>query len=70
MKRITVFVISLFVSLMVFSQDVQYEDVVYLKNGSVIRGMIIEQSPNQSITIQTADRKIFANRINRNSEVY
>jgi hypothetical protein len=36
-----------------------YEDVVYLKNGSIIHGMIIEQVPNESIKIKTADRNIF-----------
>jgi len=36
-----------------------YEDVVYLKNGSVIHGMIIEQVPNESIKVQTKDRNIF-----------
>jgi len=36
-----------------------YEDVVYLKNGSIIRGMIIEQVPNQLIKIQTGDRNVF-----------
>lgn len=36
-----------------------YQDVVYLKNGSIIRGMIIEQVPNQSIKIETADRSVF-----------
>ena len=36
-----------------------YQDVVYLKNGSVIRGMIIEQIPNQSLKIQTADGSLF-----------
>ena len=36
-----------------------YEDVVYLKNGSIIHGMIIEQIPNQSLKIQTADRSVF-----------
>ena len=35
------------------------EDVVYLKNGSIIRGTIIEQIPNQSIKIQTKDRSVF-----------
>ena len=35
------------------------EDVVYLKNGSIIRGKIIEQVPNQSIKIQTNDRNVF-----------
>ncbi len=36
-----------------------YEDVLYLKNRSIIHGMIIEQIPNQSIKIQTRDRNIF-----------
>lgn len=36
-----------------------YEDGVYLKNGNIVRGMIIEQIPNQSITIKTADKSIF-----------
>jgi len=35
------------------------EDVVYLKNGSIIRGTIIEQIPNQSVKIQTKDRNVF-----------
>lgn len=39
------------------------EDVVYLKNGSIIHGVIIEQVPNVSIKIQTADRNVFVFRI-------
>lgn len=35
------------------------EDVVYLKNGSIIRGVIVEQVPNQSLKIQTVDRSLF-----------
>lgn len=35
------------------------QDVVYLKDGSVIRGQIIEQIPNVSITIQIRDGSIF-----------
>ena len=31
----------------------EYEDVVYLKDGSVIRGMIIEQKPNKYIKIKS-----------------
>jgi len=42
----------------VFSQN-QTKDVVYLKNGSVIKGDIIEQIPNKSIKIETADGNIF-----------
>jgi hypothetical protein len=37
----------------------QYVDVVYIKNGSVIKGMIIEQTPNVSLKIQTRDGSIF-----------
>ncbi len=36
-----------------------YQDVVYLKNGSVIHGIIIEQVPNTSIKIETFDKNIF-----------
>ena len=39
--------------------QVGYEDVVYLKNGSVIHGVIIEQVPNQTIKIQIKDKSVF-----------
>lgn len=39
------------------------EDVVYLKNGSVIHGTIVEQVPNVSIKIKTADGNLFVFRI-------
>jgi hypothetical protein len=35
------------------------EDVVYLKNGSIIHGTIIEQVPNQTIKIKTKDGNVF-----------
>jgi TM2 domain-containing membrane protein YozV len=35
------------------------QDVVYLKNGSIIRGMIIEQTPNVSLKIKTRDNNVF-----------
>ncbi len=41
-----------------FGQN-NFEDVVYLKNGGVIHGMIIEQIPNKSLKIQTVGRNIF-----------
>jgi len=37
-----------------------YQDVVYLKNGSIIRGVIIEQIPNKSIKIETEGRNVYA----------
>lgn len=41
-----------------FSQN-NFEEVVYLKNGSVIRGTIIEQIPNQTLKLQTKEGNIF-----------
>ena len=40
------------------AQDVQ--EIVYLKNGSVVRGIVIEQVPGVSLKIQTSDGSIFA----------
>ena len=37
----------------------QYQDIVYMKDGSVLHGIIIEQIPNQSITIETTDRNVY-----------
>lgn len=36
-----------------------YEEVVYLKNGSIIRGIIIEEIPGKSVKIQTRERNVF-----------
>lgn len=59
MKRINL--LLSFLILIVFSTKAQqnYEDVVFLKNGSVIHGVIIEQIPNKSIKIKTKDGSIF-----------
>jgi hypothetical protein len=37
----------------------QTKDIVYLKNGSVIKGTILEMIPEKTIKIQTADGNIF-----------
>ncbi len=49
--------ILLFASVTASAQT--YQEVVYLKNGSVIRGVVIEQVPNESLKIQTADGSIY-----------
>ena len=36
-----------------------YRDTVYLKNGSVIKGVVIEQVPNKQIKIETSDGSVF-----------
>ena len=38
----------------------QMEDVVYLKNGEIVWGTIIEQIPGESLKIQTVDGSVFA----------
>ena len=55
----TILTVLLFFCVCRMQAQGNYEDVVYLKNGSVIRGLIIEQIPGQSIKIQTHDRSIF-----------
>ncbi|MCL1937752.1 MAG: hypothetical protein FWF52_05070 [Candidatus Azobacteroides sp.] len=40
------------------------EDIIYLKNGSIIRGTIVEQIPNKSIRIETAEGNILAYQMN------
>lgn len=55
---LTAFFISIMPSIC-YSQQEELQDVVYLKNGSIIRGVIIEQVPGQSIKIRTADGSLF-----------
>ncbi|MBL7136363.1 MAG: hypothetical protein ISS81_07215 [Candidatus Marinimicrobia bacterium] len=54
---VVLFSLSFLPSMSVAQQNMQ--DVVYLKNGSIIRGIIIEQVPNVSIKIQTSDGNVF-----------
>jgi hypothetical protein len=58
MKKLFMLLFILSGSLIVYAQQ-YYQDVVYLKNGSIIRGTIIEQVPNKSIKIETADQSVF-----------
>ncbi len=46
------------VSFAAFGQAGWVEEIVYLKNGSVIRGIIVEEIPGKSYKIQTADNSI------------
>lgn len=58
MKKYLALLLFALITTMSFGQS-NYQDVVYLKNGSIIRGVIIEQVPNKSIKIETADRSVF-----------
>lgn len=43
------------VSISIYCSAQNYTEVVYLKNGSVIKGTIIEQIPNVSLKVKTGD---------------
>lgn len=58
MKKYWAFLVLALVTAASFGQSVA-QDVVYLKNGSIIRGVILENIPNKSIKIETADRSVF-----------
>lgn len=36
-----------------------YQEVVYFKSGSILRGTILEYTPDKSIVIETADKSVF-----------
>ena len=55
-KHLILVLASLFFCVFSFAQT---KDVVYLKNGSVIKGHVVEFVPNGNIKIQTADGSIF-----------
>lgn len=62
MKRVifySFFLVVVFLANTSFSQQ-NYKEVVYLKNGSIISGVVIETIPNESIKIKTQDGNIFA----------
>ncbi len=57
MKKILLLTVMLFASLSVFSRTTP--ETVYLKNGSIINGEIIEYQPDKQAKILTADNSIF-----------
>ena len=58
MRKIITLTLFIVISTFAIAQN-NYQDVVYLKNGSIIRGVVIEQVPNESIKIETSDKSIF-----------
>ena len=59
MKKLIAVMLFLTISIISLAQQ-NYQDVVYLKNGGIIHGIIIELIPNKSIKIQTTDNNVFA----------
>ncbi|MEI6898305.1 MAG: hypothetical protein WCL00_00375 [Bacteroidota bacterium] len=62
MKNYMMILIFLASSSWTFSQQ-GYQDVAYLKNGSVILGTIIEQIPIKSLKIETAEKNVLVNKM-------
>jgi TM2 domain-containing membrane protein YozV len=62
MKSI-ILIVLLFLFVGILYAQEKTQDVVYLKNGSIIKGIIIEQIMNESIKIQMMDGSIFVYKI-------
>jgi len=56
--RILTLILTIFFSLTLFAQK-RNSDVVYLKNGSVLRGTIVLQDPGKFVKLKTPDRNIW-----------
>ena len=59
MKRFFILALVALIGFTMPAAAQQYQEVVYLKNGSVIKGVVIEQIPGQSVKVQTQDGSIF-----------
>ena len=58
MKRL-IFVICAILCSSLFVSAKDFREVVYLKNGSIIKGIILEQIPNETIKIETSDGSVW-----------
>ena len=56
--------LTLLLSISTYVAAQNYTEVVYLKNGSVIKGVIIEQVPNVSLKIKTSDGSLIICQMN------
>jgi len=58
MKKIVILIVLICTTIFAGAQQI-YKDIVYLKNGSIIHGKIIELIPGKSIKIESRDSNIF-----------
>ena len=58
MKKTALFITAMLISIVSFAQT-SLQDVVYLKDGSIIRGDIVEMVSGEVVKIQTADGSVF-----------
>lgn len=59
MRKLTNVFFALFFIFAASSLYAASQDVVYLKNGTIIRGVIVEEIPNVTIKIETKDGSVF-----------
>lgn len=65
--RSILFIIAIFCATFVSAQQVK--NIIYLNNGSIIKGEILEQIPNESIKIKTSDGSIFVYKMSEVSKI-
>ncbi|MFT4169260.1 MAG: hypothetical protein QM653_09100 [Dysgonomonas sp.] len=58
MKKLIICLVSMLLATGLYAQS-NYIETVYLKNGGIIRGIIIEQIPGDNIKIRTKDGNVF-----------
>ncbi len=57
MKKLFLMIVGIFLSVGLFASE--STETIYLKNGSVINGMVVEEIPGVSVKVQTSDGSIF-----------
>ncbi|NDV64520.1 hypothetical protein [Bacteroides sp. 224] len=62
-KAVLLFVLLLGANIYSFAQN--YIDVLYLKDGSIIKGHVLEQIPDKTVKIQTYDGSVFVYNMDR-----
>ena len=68
MKKLLILLAFVAISMGAIAQN-NMRDVVYLKNGGITKGIIIEQVPNESLKIQTADGSVFVYKFSEISKI-
>ena len=58
-RRLAMVAVLTLGAIVTFAQDGKSIDVVYLKNGSVVRGTLVEYAAGKGVKIKTADGSIF-----------
>ena len=68
MKKLLILLAFVAISMGAIAQN-NMRDVVYLKNGGITKGIIIEQVPNETLKIQTTDGSVFVYKFSEISKI-